>query len=199
MILAAGTLLGPLSIEVAFHQKILQTSRLNVERVAIASALFLRPGESYTYRFTAEEDGLSSVEVFMRPEAAFWSRGTYRMELSEVRGGQMSEKEFSGFALWDDVASMTFEPVDDSARNEFELRITNYLQNEGTVQLGHSVDRSGSLIFQPYYQTPTSFVEAMAIVWLDRLQWRWVPFALLFPAIILFLTHLVFPSLKSRP
>lgn len=178
----------PLLCALFANYSTIETPRLNLQRAAIETSFYLDPTDSFQYEFESTMDGLSKVKWFMRPDVGASWFDQYDVSLMNIDSGeQFGESTLRNYSLWDDVATIHFDPIENSEGESFLLVIKPDSSNGSAIELAMATDEPDFLILQPYYKT-TAFFEAVWIVGADRLSWRLIPLLFLIPLLMIFVS-----------
>jgi hypothetical protein len=176
LVLVALTL--PLFVAVGLNQSKLEMERFNMERAPIKSSAFVSPNQALGYSFIATQDNLSEVELFMRPAEWGTYHDKYEVTITQTNNDDSRRVPVKASELWDDIATLSFEPFVESTDNQYRVTVKADAENTHPVQLATDVNDSSKFILQPYYQSETTYIAALGIVG-DRLGWRLFPLILL--------------------
>jgi hypothetical protein len=185
-LLLIGLMVGPFVVQLNQWASSLDTPRVNQQRLAIASDVATRFGETVEWSFVADGDGLERLEIYARTPALTWPTDKSWIEIEDISGETVFAETVSHRSLWDDVFTLTFEPQMDSAGKTYRVRLRPDIDNHSPLILAQ--DANDDWIQQPYYATDISFGLGLFIVVIERLQWRLVPLGLFILVLGIFVT-----------
>lgn len=168
----------PLVVAMILHADTMQTPRLNLQRISLASTEWLRPFEEQSFTFTASQDDLSEVRIFMRPPLLAALGDRYSVYVEDLETGESYSRIFSPRALWNDVGRVTFPPFETSEGHDIRVTLEAPADNRDALELARAY-QNDEFIFQPYYKEPLSFWGAVGVL-VERLGWRCFPLLLVF-------------------